>query len=214
MQRITRHIVLAAASFAGPLAAAAAAPPGAALDRVSLTLSWLCLLLLASALLVGPAHTLRTGRLLTNSLLRRDLGIWSALTGLAHLVLAFEISMTPAYIQLYVDGASGWPGPEGRREIYQWAVIGSLIVAALFGLLLVLSNNLALRGLGPVTWKRLQRSSYVAFALTVAHSVAFQLIESRSAWLVAALVLVTAAVVTGQLAGWASVRSARRGSPS
>jgi DMSO/TMAO reductase YedYZ heme-binding membrane subunit len=209
MTRITRHLLLAAMASAATLAVAAVAPPGEVLDRVSLTWSWLCLLLFAAALLVGPLHALRTGRLVTNHLLRRDLGVWCAAAGLAHLALAFEISMNPAYMQVYVDGASAWPAPGTRRLLYMWAVIGSLVIAALFALLLALSNNAALRLLRPLWWKRLQRSSYLAFSLTVAHGVAFQVIEARSTWLVAALGLLTLTVVTAQLAGWSRLRSRR-----
>ena len=207
MLRITRHLLLTATIAGGTLTAAAVAPPGMELDRVSLTLSWLCLLLFAAALLVGPIYALRTGRITTNHLPRRDLGIWCALTGLAHLAISFKISMTPIYMQIYVDGASAWPGPEVRREMYKWAVLGSLAIAALFVLLLALSNNFSLRRLGPVWWKRLQRSGYAAFGLTVAHGIAFQIIESRSVWLVTALALLTATVVAGQLAGRARLRA-------
>lgn len=210
MNRTARHFLLAGSIAAATVAAGAAAPPGAALDRASLTLSWACLLCFAGALLIGPLHVLRSGRVPVNHLLRRDLGIWSAVTGLIHLAISFKISMTPDYMQLYVYGAEAWPAPELRRRMYSWAVIGSLVVAALFLLLLLLSNNLSLRWLGPAWWKRLQRTSYVAFALTVAHSVAFQVIESRTAVLIAALALVTLGVVAAQIRGWSSVRAAAR----
>lgn len=210
MHRAARHLLLAGSSAAATVAAAAAAPPGAALDRASLTLSWLCLLFFAAVLLLGPWQVLRTGRVQTNQLLRRDLGIWCALVGLTHLAIAFAISMTPAYMQVYVYGAGAWPAPELRHRLYSWAVIGSLVIAALFVLLLALSNNRSLRWLGPVWWKRLQRTSYVAFVLTVAHSIAFQVIESRTTVLVGALALLTLAVIAAQLAGWSSVRTTGR----
>ncbi len=213
MNRSVRHVLLAAGSAAAALAANAGVPAAAALDRASLMTSWLCLGLFTAALLVGPVHVLRTGRLLTNSLLRRDLGIWCAITGLAHLALAFGESMNPGYIQVYVDGAAAWPGPAARRQLYFLSVVASLVVAALFALLLALSSNRAIRWLGPLWWKRLQRASYPAFALTVSHGVAFQLIESRTRWLIAALALLTATVAAAQLAAWSRIRSARRLAP-
>lgn len=209
MRRFARHLLLAAAIAAAMTLAVATGAAADALDRASLTLAWLCLALFAGALTIGPLHALRTGRLLTNHLLRRDLGIWCALTGLAHLGIAFAISMTPAYMQAYIDVAGAWPAPGVRRQLYSWAVIGSLVIAAVFLVLLALSSNAALRRVGPTWWKRLQRLSYLAFALTVLHSVAFQVIESRSAWLVALLVLLTGAVLATQLAGWSRLRGAR-----
>ena len=47
----------------------------------------------------------------------------------------------------------------------------------LFLMLLLLSNDRSLRRLGPKWWKRLQRSSYVAIALTFYHGFAFQYLE-------------------------------------
>lgn len=211
MKRTIRHLALAGASVLVSLTAAAAAPPGQALDAISFATAWLCLLFLAAALLIGPLHVLRTGRLVGNHLLRRDLGIWGAVTGLVHLALAFKVSMTPEYMQVYVYGAESWPAPEMRRAMYRWAVIASLVIAALFLLLLALSNNAAIRLLGHRWWKRLQRASYLAFVLTVAHSAAFQLIEARSPWLAAALALITAAVIAAQVAGWSRLRAAAAG---
>jgi DMSO/TMAO reductase YedYZ heme-binding membrane subunit len=177
-------------------------------------LSWLCLLLLAAALLVGPVLALRTGRVPLNHLLRRDLGIWAALNGLAHLALAFRISMTPAYMKVYIAGAPAWPDAATRQQLYMWAVIGSLVIAALFVLLLALSSNRALRLVGPTWWKRLQRGSYLAFGLTVAHAAVFQLIEGRHAALVVLLVLLSLAVALVQARGWLAVRrQAASGAP-
>lgn len=213
MNRGIRHLLLAAGTAGTGLAAYLAGPAATGLDRLSMMLSWVCLVLFAAALVVGPAHALRTGRLVTNYLLRRDLGIWCALTGLAHLALAFKTSMNPAYMQLYVHGAADWPAPPVRSVMYRWAVLGSLVIAALFALLLLLSNNFSLRVLGPRWWKRLQRLSYLAFVLTVAHSVVFQVIESRTAVLVIALAALTLAVVAGQYAGWSRLRAAAARAP-
>lgn len=201
MTRTIRHLLLAGGIAAAAAVAAWSGAPADALDRASLAIAWACVLLLAAALSIGPAHALRHGRPLTNNLLRRDLGIWGALCGLAHLAIAFDISMTPAYMQLWVDGSTAWPAPATRRSLYFWAVIGSLVIAAIFALLLALSSNWMLRVVGVKWWKRLQRLSYIAFALTVAHGLAFQVIESRTVVLVAALVGVTLAVLAAQLAG-------------
>jgi methionine sulfoxide reductase heme-binding subunit len=67
--------------------------------------------------------------------------------------------------------------------------------------LLTLSNNASLRALGPRQWKRLQRWIYGAFVLTVAHGIAYQLIEKRTLLFVAVGSGVVLAVVTLQIAG-------------
>jgi hypothetical protein len=44
----------------------------------------------------------------------------------------------------------------------------------------------------------------------VGHSIAFQILEVRSAWLVAAFVIITVAVVVAQYAGHARLRGSGR----
>lgn len=210
MTRSRRHLVLAAGSAAISVTAMALAPAGQALDRLSFVTAWLCLLLFAATLLVGPLHVRRTGRLPGNHLFRRDLGIWCVITGMVHFFLAFRVSMNLEYMELYVRGARQWPAPEVRELMYRWAVLASLLIAALFVLLLALSNNLSIRLLGNRWWKRLQRASYPAFALTAGHSIAFQILEDRTAWLVGAFVIITAAVLVAQYAGHARLRSSGR----
>jgi DMSO/TMAO reductase YedYZ heme-binding membrane subunit len=210
MTRTRRHLALAVGSAAISVGAMALAPAGQELDRLSFVTAWLCLLLFAATLLVGPLHVRRTGRLPGNHLFRRDLGIWCVITGMVHFFLAFKVSMNLEYMELYVRGARQWPAPEVRELMYRWAVLGSLLIAALFVLLLALSNNFAIRLLGNRWWKRLQRASYPAFALTVGHSIAFQILEVRSAWLVAAFVIITAAVVVAQYAGHVRLRGSDR----
>lgn len=207
MTRTRRHLMLAAGVTAISGIAMALAPAGRELDQLSFVTAWLCLLLFAATLLIGPLHVRRTGRLPGNHLVRRDLGIWCVITGMVHFFLAFKVSMNLEYMDLYVRGAEGWPAPAVRELMYRWAVLGSLLIAVLFLLLLALSNNLAIRLLGNRWWKRLQRASYPAFALTVGHSIAFQILEARTAWLVAAFVVITAAVLVAQYAGRVWLRS-------
>ena len=87
MTRTRRHLALAAGSAAISAAAMASAPAGQALDRLSFVSAWLCLLFFAGALLVGPLHVRRTGRLPDDHLFRRDLGIWCVITGMVHFFL-------------------------------------------------------------------------------------------------------------------------------
>jgi DMSO/TMAO reductase YedYZ heme-binding membrane subunit len=210
MTRTFRHLSLAllTAGLVG-LAAAIGAPADAG-DRVSLTTSWICMGLLSAALLIGPLHARRSGRPLFNHLPRRDLAIWGALAGMIHFGLAFRYSMNMEYMARFIDGALQAPSAAVRRELYFWSVIAGLVIAALFLLLLALSSNAALRMVGARWWKRLQRASYAAFALTAAHGVVFQIIESRSTPLVAAFALLTTAVIVGQCAGVVTIRRKTR----
>ena len=62
-------------------------------------------------------------------------------------------------------------------------------------MLLTLSNQWSLARLGPARWKRLQGAAVVALFLTIAHGVVFQVIEGRTGLWLAALVVVSAAIL-------------------
>jgi sulfoxide reductase heme-binding subunit YedZ len=69
-------------------------------------------------------------------------------------------------------------------------------------LLLALSNDLSLRRLGTRKWKSLQRWTYAAVALTIAHGVAYQQIEKRQQSYRTILWITTAILAAVQIAGW------------
>lgn len=199
MNRVHRHGLCFLLTIGTATAAALGGDPADMTARLSLLTAWLCFGFLVAALSVGPFTVRRTGRPLLNSLLRRDLGIWAGLTGLAHLSFATVQVMTPVYFRTYITGSDGstMPGLEG------WVGTVSIVAGYLVGLnlllLLVLSSNRALQRLGPTRWKRLQRSAYLVFGLTAAHGLVFQWIEGRTGLWLWALVAGTGAVLGLQL---------------
>ncbi len=209
-RRWVRHLAFAAVLTGIMLVAAASGPEAGALDRQSIVSAYLCLGLLCGALLIGPWHAISEGRVMSNNYLRRDIGIWAALIGMAHFLLANMLAMNYAYLDLYVNEAVAAPSAEVRRQLYGSGTIMGYIVAVLFLLLLSLSSDRVMRWVGLRWWKRLQRSSYVAFALTALHGFAFQALESRpSVWI---LVVVAASVTAlgGQLWGMTALRRSMR----
>lgn len=194
MKRPLRHVACVGATLAALALAGLAGPTTTAPDRLSIATAWLCFGFLVAALAIGPRQALRTGRPVLNHLVRRDLGIWAAVTGLLHLGFATVVVMTPAYFATYIrlDG-EGLPGAAG------WIGTGSIVAGYVVGLaflvLLALSNNASLRRLGPDRWKRVQRWAVGIFVATAAHGVIFQVIEGRTGmWLLA-----LAAATTGVL---------------
>jgi sulfoxide reductase heme-binding subunit YedZ len=69
--------------------------------------------------------------------------------------------------------------PALQSTLFGFANYTGLIAAMLLLLLLLISNDVSLRNLGLRRWKTLQRFSYFAFVVTVAHGVAYQVIEKR-----------------------------------
>lgn len=148
-----------------------------------------------TALGLGPWEALRTGRPVVNSVLRRDFGIWAALTGLLHLVVATAEVMRPAYVGAYLTGPADAPLPGWAWWAGTSGIVGGYLVGLVVLALLTLSNDWSLRRLGAARWKRLQRAATLAFGLTVAHGVVFQILEGRTRGWLPALVVVSAAIL-------------------
>jgi len=189
------------------LGVAAVSGPGAGVaDRLSIVSAYVCLALLAVALLIGPLNVLRKGRLASNSYVRRDTGIWAALNGLLHFYLANVLSMNYEYLALFVDNAALPPTAAIRNSLYSLGTIFGYIIAVLFIVLLLLSSDWMLRKLGLKWWKRIQRLSYLGFALTALHSFAFQVIETRPLVWVAVVLVITALICIGQYMGFMAAK--------
>jgi len=182
--------------------------PAMARDRFSLLTAWLCFALLVAALGLGPWQALHTGQPVLNNLLRRDLGIWAALAGLAHLMVATAVVMQPAYFRAYITGPPASPLPGWAGWIGTASIVAGYLVGLIFLMLLALSNNRSLRRLGAPRWKRLQRAANLAFFLTVAHGVIFQVIEGRTRGWLAGLVVVSMAIL---LLRWQARRAVAAG---
>lgn len=209
-RRWLRHLALAAALTVIMLVAAVSGPDAGALDRQSIVSAYLCLGLLCVTLLIGPWRAVSDGRVPSNNYLRRDIGIWAALIGMVHFLLANMLSMNYAYLGRYVTDAAAAPSAEVRRQLYNYGTITGYVVAVLFLLLLGLSSDRVMRRVGLRWWKRLQRSSYVAFALTALHGFAFQALESRPPVWVALVVAAGAMVLGGQAWGRTALRRQTR----
>lgn len=206
MTRSGRHLGLSLAVAASGTAVWYAGEPAEGMARLSLLTAWLCFVLLAAALCLGPWRVLRGGQPVLNHLLRRDLGIWAALTALAHLLAATAVVMTPVYYGRYINGVDNQPLSAFIGPLSTISIVSGYLIGIVCLLLLGISSNLALRVLGAHRWKSLQRWSYAVFALTAAHGLAFQYIELRTGiWLIA-LGLCSLVVLTLQLAGRRAVR--------
>lgn len=84
---------------------------------------------------------------------------------------------------------------------FGFANYAGLVAALLFLMLLLLSNDVSLRRLGLARWKALQRWTYAAAALTIAHGVAYQFIEKRKLPWVVVFAIITGVIMVGQIMG-------------
>jgi sulfoxide reductase heme-binding subunit YedZ len=82
-----------------------------------------------------------------------------------------------------------------------WANYAGLLALLVMLVLLAISNDIALRRLGPARWKAIQRWNYAAFALVGVHAVTFQVLVRRMPPLIAMVVAVLGLTAFIQVAG-------------
>lgn len=194
--------MLAGASVAGTVVVALMFPGRPRVFQLSIGLAYASLALLSVTLILGPWNVLRNRANPLSTDLRRDMGIWAVVCAAAHVVFGLQVHLSGAMLQYFL-----WPPESGHALPFRYDLPGAanfsgLGSALVLLLLLALSNDAALRGLGPKRWKALQRWNYAGFALMGFHAAAYQLIEKRTLpWMV--LVASTMSVVVAtQVGGW------------
>ena len=164
---------------------------------------------LAVALLIAPSRILRGRSAPLQIDLRRDVGIWTGVMAIVHTVFGLQGHMQGRFWEYFVvRGASGWTL---RRDLFGLSNDLGLAGLGLVLLLLVLSNDWALRRLGARRWKRGQQSSYILFGLVLAHGFIFQQMGKRPWPLVIVLLTLAGLAVAGQSAAfWARLKVRQR----
>jgi sulfoxide reductase heme-binding subunit YedZ len=164
------------------------------------------LVLLAWSLMIGPWNKLRGRPNPVSGYLRRDIGIWAGVLGIAHVVLGLQVHWVGRMWVYFVL-------PDTLR-FTQWMVFGTanyvgLGATLILLLLLCLSNDASLRALGPARWKSLQRWNYAGAALVVGHSIAYQFIEKRTPGFIVAFAAIVLIALAMQVAGFRVVKKTR-----
>jgi sulfoxide reductase heme-binding subunit YedZ len=106
--------------------------------------------------------------------LRRDTGIWAGIMALAHAAFGLNVHLRGRMWLYFVQEDFNV-----RRDAFGFANYTGAAAVLIFALLLMLSNDWSLRRLGGKRWKSLQRWTYAAAALTVAHALAYEHVEER-----------------------------------
>jgi sulfoxide reductase heme-binding subunit YedZ len=200
-QRRWRHHLSLAGLSVGSTAALWSILPGDTRTRLSLALAYVAIGLLATTLILGPLKVLRRRPNPVSFDLRRDLGIWSAVTALAHTSVGLTVHLR-GRMQHYFLAPPERPSPIGLRiDAFGLTNYAGLVAALLVAALAAISSDWALRRLGARRWKAVQRTAYVAAGLSVAHGLGYQVLEKRSVRLVAMLVVIAVGVALIQWEG-------------
>jgi sulfoxide reductase heme-binding subunit YedZ len=173
----------------------------------SMATAYVSMALLVATLLTGPVNVLRGRRNPVSTDLRRDLGIWAGLMGVAHVVIGLQVHFRGRMWFYFVREVEETKELVLRADLFGFANYTGMLATFVLLLLLALSNDLSLRRLKAGLWKALQRWNYGLFALVAIHGVAYQVIEDRKAGYVALLATMAGLAIVLQLAG---VRERRR----
>jgi sulfoxide reductase heme-binding subunit YedZ len=207
LRRFRRHLVLAAAAFAIVCLAYAATPPPDVRHRLSMATAYAGLFVLAVSLLLGPWNVLRRRPNPTSFDLRRDVGIWTGILAIVHTGIGLTVHLRGRMWMYFFKALHPL---HLQNTQFGFANFTGLAAALLFLMLLAISNDFSLRTLKANRWKSLQRWTYVAFVLTAAHGIAYQLIEKRHVPWVLFFALVTAAAASAQILGFVQVQRRMR----
>lgn len=207
-RRPRRNLVIAAGVAAGTAGVAALVGFEEPLFTASMATAYVGLGLLALTLLSGPLNILRGRANPVSTHLRRDLGIWSGIVALAHVAVGLQRHMGGRW-RLYFFFPSHRRGLYGlRTDVFGVANWLGLAATGLIAVLLVISNDVLLRRLGPSRWKRIQRWNYAVFLLVVLHGLVYQVPIGKRAWgWIAATVVALGVVAVLQGLGLRRVRS-------
>jgi len=171
---------------------------------VSFATAYAGLALLVATLAVGPLNLLRHRPNPTSTDLRRDIGVWAGLFGIAHTIAGLQVHMQGHLRRYFVIGSGGRNFDTLGFVAANWL---GLIAVVLLLVLVSVSNDAALRILGKARWKLLQRSAYVVIVAVVVHGAIYQILEKRRWFLALIFSLLAVAVAVFQ---WAGVRRKRQ----
>jgi sulfoxide reductase heme-binding subunit YedZ len=166
-------------------------------SQLTIATGYVATVLLALTLLIGPFNLLLRRRNPLSSYLRRDLGTWTAIFSLAHVILAFDSAYRGAFSFLDFFVADGRP-LTNSFGLGNWTGLAALVIVV--GLLAI-STNRSVRELKGRRWKSLQRLNYTLFALVVLHAVFYGALMRITSPFTLLLIGTVVAVLLGQAAG-------------
>src|SRR5262249_32385755 len=134
-----------------------------------------------------------------SSYLRRDVGTWTAVFSVVHVVFGLQAhgGGQLAGVLAYFLAPDGGP-VVSSFGLANWTGLAALVVVVV---LLALSPDAALRELKAKSWKDLQRLNYTLFALVVLHAFFYGALLRLASPYTRLDVLVVAAVVVAQAVG-------------
>jgi sulfoxide reductase heme-binding subunit YedZ len=199
-RRILLHhvpLAVASAAFLVVLIGLSPARGGLSIQQLASPTGDVALVLLAVTLLIGPANLLLRRRTPVNSYLRRDVGTWTAIWSIIHVVVGFQGHGGGVFGFVDYFVADGRPLTDSFG-MGNWTGLAATVSVVL---LLVLSTDHYLRELKSRRWKDLQRLNYTLFGLVVLHAVYYGALRRMTSPFTRLLIITVIAVLVGQTVG-------------
>jgi methionine sulfoxide reductase heme-binding subunit len=204
--RIVTHILMAIVSGIGYYITYLLEPDLEWKHVLTIGLGYVSLIQLAGTLLIGPWQLMHTqSRNPVNINLRRDIGIWAAITGTLHVIFGFQVHLNGVILHYFFQPGTWrpWLNPFGASNVIG---VGATLLLLL---LLVLSNDISLRTLKGKRWKYIQRFNYVLFGAVVLHTFGYQFVVKRTLSVTVLVLVITLVVLICQAIGYRIYRAQR-----
>lgn len=175
----------------------------------SMGTGYVSIMLLAITLLIGPINVYAKRLNPVSTDLRRDVGIWSGFTGLAHVVIGSQVHMGNIWLYFF-KAVQGDDSYKLRGDLFGFSNYTGLIAGLILVVLLALSNDISLKWLKSKQWKSIQRWNYLLFALILTHGIMYQVVEKRIAAIIILFSVIMLLPVIGQSIGFAITRKNKK----
>lgn len=205
-RRALRHLLIGLATAGAGAAIYLLVPSPNAARRVTLATAYPGLALMSATLILGPWYALRGRRAPVSLGWRRDLGIWAGIVAAVHTVVGLQVHFRGDWVRYFLWREGGHDLPL-RTDGMGWANHAGLVGMLVLVVLVAISNDVALRRLGPVRWKAIQRWNYAAFALVGIHALVFEVLVRRALPVVGLVAGLLAGTVALQVAGYRARRA-------
>lgn len=166
------------------------------------------IILLATTLLIGPLNIYAGRANPVSTDLRRDVGIWCGLTGLAHIVVGIQVHMGNIWLYFF-KAVQGEDSYRLRNDLFGFSNYTGLLAGLLLVILLLLSNDISLKLLKTKRWKSIQQWNYALFVLVLLHGMMYQVIEKRIAVIIILFSLIMLLPIIAQSIGFSITRKNR-----
>jgi sulfoxide reductase heme-binding subunit YedZ len=181
------------------------------LHRISVATAYTGMGFVTWAMCIGPLNLVRRIDNPIHQPFRRDVGIWGGVISLIHVAVGLQMHFVGEMWKFFVFAPEQWSSRlvPVRYDLFGLANWTGLVATVLLALLLLASNNAAIRRLGRKRWKSVHRSVYVVMVLTLFHGIAYQFLEKRQGLLVIVLISIALTALCVQFLGFRIRRAAR-----